>query len=69
MENFVFGLFTAWFFLSLIISLGNDLGKQESNWDDWFILVVCFPMVVFYYLPALIVHFVKRYRKLKSKRK
>lgn len=66
MTNFILGMFAMWFLLSLIITLGDELFNQDCEWDSWFIFIVCFPMVIFYYTPALIVYAIKAKRNRKK---
>ena len=65
MTNFILGMFAMWFILSLAITLGDELFNQNCEWDSWFISVICLPMVVFYYIPALIVHIIKNQKSKK----
>ena len=66
MTNCILGMFVMWFILSLIIALGDELFNQNCEWDSWFIFIVCFPMVIFYYVPVLIVRAIKAKRNRKK---
>ena len=63
MTSCILGMFVMWFILSLIIILGDEFFHQDCLWDNWFISIVCFPMLVFYHIPQLIIDKIKKKRK------
>lgn len=72
MINFVLGIFVMWFILAELICIGDEYLKQECNWEEWWILVICLPAVIIQFpfnLLSLIIKTVKNYhnKKLKSK--
>lgn len=57
MINFVLGIFVMWFILAELICIGDDHLKQECDWDDWWIMIICLPAMIFQF-PITFISFV-----------
>jgi len=64
MVNFIWGMLTMWFILSIIIVIGNDKFDQSCDeWGEWYILLICFPFMVLVYPFCIIIDLIKSRRK------
>ena len=72
MINFILGIFVMWFILAELICIGDKHLKQECDWDDWWIMVICLPAVIIQFpldLLSLLIKIVKNCHSKKSKSK
>ena len=65
MITIVTSVFATWFIISILIAIGDTFLKQEVLWEDWFIIIICFPYIVISIPFELIV---KKIKKIKKKR-
>ena len=72
MINFVLGMFLMWWILAELICFGDKFLKQECNWEEWWIWVICFPAIIIqvpFAILTFIVKIVKKCFRIKSKSK
>lgn len=72
MRNFVLGIFAMWFILAELICIGDKYLKQECDWEEWWIWVICFPAVIIQFpldFLSFIIKIVKKCSRKKSKSK
>lgn len=68
MVTIVISVFATWLIISILIAIGATFLGQEILWDDWFMLIVCFPYVIVDIPFELIVIIVKKIKKKRGKR-
>lgn len=65
MATIVISVFATWFIISILIVIGDTFLKQDVLWDDWFIIIVCFPYII---ISVPFEWFVIMIKKIKKKR-
>lgn len=64
MVNFIWGMLVMWLVLSTIIVIGNDKFNQRcDDWNDWYVLLICFPYMILVYPFYIIIDLIKSMRK------
>lgn len=64
----VISVFVTWFIISILIAIGDTFLGQDVLWDDWFIMVVCFPYIIISIPFELIVKTIKKLKKKRGKK-
>lgn len=68
MTTIVISVFATWFIISILIAIGDTFLKQDVLWDDWFIIIVCFPYIIISIPFELIVKTIKKIKKKRGKK-
>lgn len=68
MITIVISVFATWLIISILIAIGDTFLKQEILWDDWFIIIVCFPYILISIPFEWIVITVKKIKKKRGKK-
>ena len=68
MINFVLGMFLMWLILAELIGIGNDYLKQECDWEDWWILIICLPAIIIQFPYSLLSRIIKIVKKCSRKK-
>ena len=68
MITIVISVFATWLIISILIAIGDTFLKQEVLWDDWFIIIVCFPYIIISIPFELIVKMIKKNKKKRGKK-
>lgn len=68
MATIVVSVFATWLIISILIAIGDTFLKQDVLWDDWFIMVVCFPYIIVSIPFELIVKTIKKVKKKRGKK-
>ena len=68
MVAIVVSVFTTWLIISILIAIGDTFLGQDVLWDDWFIMVVCFPYIIISIPFELIVKTIKKVKKKRGKK-
>lgn len=68
MTTIVITVFITWLIISIIIAIGDTFLGQDVLWEDWFIIIVCFPYIIISVPFELVVKTVKKIKKKRSKK-
>ena len=68
MITIVISVFATWLIISILIAIGDSFLKQEVLWEDWFIIIVCFPYIIISIPFEWIVTMIKKIKKKRGKR-
>ena len=68
MATIVVSVFATWPIISILIAIGDTFLGQDILWDDWFIMVVCFPYIIVSIPFELIVKTIKKLKKKRGKK-
>lgn len=68
MITIVVSVFATWLIISILIAIGDTFLSQDVLWDDWFIMVVCFPYIIISIPFELIVKTIKKIKKKRGKK-
>ena len=68
MATIVISVFATWLIISILIAIGTTFLGQEILWDNWFMLIVCFPYIIIGIPFELIVIIVKEIKKKRGKK-
>lgn len=68
MATIVISVFTTWFIISILIAIGDTFLKQDIVWDDWFVIIVCFPYIIISVPFEWIVIMIKKIKKKRGKK-
>lgn len=67
MATIVISVFATWLIISILIAIGDTFLGQDVLWDDWFIIIVCFPYIIISIPFELIVIKIKKIKKKRGK--
>lgn len=68
MITIVVSVLATWLIISILIAIGDTFLEQEVLWDDWFIIIVCFPYILISIPFELIVIMIKKIKKKRGKK-
>ena len=68
MTTIIISVFATWFIISILIAIGDTFLKQEVLWEDWFVIIVCFPYIIISIPFEWVVTMVKKIKKKRGKR-
>ena len=68
MTTIVISVFATWLIISILIAIGDSFLKQEVLWEDWFIIIVCFPYIIISIPFEWIVTMIKKIKKKRGER-
>ena len=68
MITIVISVFATWLIISILIAIGDSFLKQEVLWEDWFIIIVCFPYIIISIPFEWIVTMIKKIKKKRGKK-
>ncbi len=68
MITIVVSVFATWLIISILIAIGDTFLSQDVLWDDWFIIIVCFPYIIISIPFELIVKTIKKLKKKRGKK-
>ena len=68
MITIVISVFATLLIISILIAIGDSFLKQEVLWEDWFIIIVCFPYIIISIPFEWIVTMIKKIKKKRGKK-
>ena len=68
MVTIVISVFATWLIISILIAIGDSFLKQEVLWEDWFIIIVCFPYIIISIPFEWVVTMIKKIKKKRGKK-